>query len=341
MDVGCGLVAETPLQLTQEVASRSSPPHEIAEVFIACQRIELSAPRTSMASPFPGAAPVIKVEDEERSGVSGLVPSEQELRDKFWKDVKRRVELKKRGLYASGSAQPPPPPPPPVQPPPLPLPPPPPAPPAHHPWTKRPATAASGVRGCSTAAAEAIPAQVTGAEGAGAAAPTGAAERPPPHPTGSSTSGERAKGAAARSGSATGAERVPRPGGASGAPVAPAKAQAGAEASGGGEEEADGGVRLLRRGVHDGVAPGAARKGAEAPEQGGPPRRGDERDVPRRAPLRRAQRPAALRREAAHLAAQPQRRSLKNARPHSTHLGGIGWFAVSATCLRACGSLYD
>ncbi|CAN6299017.1 unnamed protein product [Urochloa humidicola] len=142
MDVGCGLVAETPLQLTQEVASRSSPPHEIAEVFIACQRIELSAPRTSMASPFPGAAPVIKVEDdEERSGVSGLVPSEQELRDKFWKDVKRRVELKKRGLYASGSAQPPPPPPPPVQPPPLPLPPPPPAPTAHHPWAKRPATA--------------------------------------------------------------------------------------------------------------------------------------------------------------------------------------------------------
>ncbi|CAN6310706.1 unnamed protein product [Urochloa humidicola] len=87
-----------------------------------------------MASPFLGAALVIKVEDEEDSGVSGLIPSDQELRDKFWKDVKRRVELKKRGLCASGSAQPPPPPPPPVQPPA----PPPPA--AHHRWAKRPAT---------------------------------------------------------------------------------------------------------------------------------------------------------------------------------------------------------
>ncbi|CAN6323685.1 unnamed protein product [Urochloa humidicola] len=105
-----------------------------------------------MASPFPGTTPVIKVEDEEDSGVSGLVPSDQELRNEFWKDVKRRVELRKRSLCASGSAQPPPPLPPPVQPPPLPLPLPPPPLSAHHPWpwAKRPATVAppgfAGVR---------------------------------------------------------------------------------------------------------------------------------------------------------------------------------------------------
>ncbi|RLN19712.1 hypothetical protein C2845_PM02G11060 [Panicum miliaceum] len=87
-----------------------------------------------MASPFPGTTAVIKVEDEENGGVSGgLVLSDQELRNKFWEDVKRRAELRKRGLCASGSAQPPPLPPPPVQPPP-------PPPPAHHPWAKRPAT---------------------------------------------------------------------------------------------------------------------------------------------------------------------------------------------------------
>ena len=98
------------------------------------------------------------------------------------------------------------------------------------------------------------------------------------------------------------------------APTAPAKVRAAqAAAAPGREEEAHRAVRLLRRAVHDGVAPGAAREGAEAPEQGGLPRRGDERAVPgvRRAPLRRAQRPAALRREAAHLAAQAQRRSLR------------------------------
>ncbi|RLN42972.1 hypothetical protein C2845_PM01G39110 [Panicum miliaceum] len=87
-----------------------------------------------MASPSPATAAVIKVEDEENLGVRpGRVPSEQELRNKFWEDVKRRAELKKRGLCTSGSAQPPPPPPPPVQPPP-------PPPPAHQPWAKRPAT---------------------------------------------------------------------------------------------------------------------------------------------------------------------------------------------------------
>ncbi|CAL4942463.1 unnamed protein product [Urochloa decumbens] len=92
-----------------------------------------------MASPFPGT-PMIKVKDEENSGVSGLVPSDQELRNKFWKDVKRRVELRKRSAF--GSAQPPPPPPQPVQPPPppSPLPLPTPPPPAHHQWAKRPAT---------------------------------------------------------------------------------------------------------------------------------------------------------------------------------------------------------
>jgi hypothetical protein len=48
-------------------------------------------------------------------------------------------------------------------------------------------------------------------------------------------------------------------------------------------------VHLLRRAVHDVVAPEAARAGAEAPEQGGLPRRGDERAVlgVQRAPLQR------------------------------------------------------
>ncbi|CAL4917266.1 unnamed protein product [Urochloa decumbens] len=96
-----------------------------------------------MASPFSGTAPVIKVEDEDNSGVSSLVPSDQELRNKFWKDVKRRVKLRKRGLCTSGSAQPPPPPSQLVQPPPppSPLPLPTPPPPAHHQWAKRSATA--------------------------------------------------------------------------------------------------------------------------------------------------------------------------------------------------------
>ncbi|OEL18862.1 hypothetical protein BAE44_0020118 [Dichanthelium oligosanthes] len=107
----------------------------LTEIFISRRR----TPLTSMASLFLGTAlDVIKVEDEESSGVSGgLVSSEQELMKKFWKDVKRRVELKKRGLLcASGSAQSPPLPHPPVRPPPPPSPPPP----AHHPWAKRPAT---------------------------------------------------------------------------------------------------------------------------------------------------------------------------------------------------------
>ena len=69
----------------------------------------------SMASPFPAAASVIKVDDEENRGVPGRVPSDQELRNKFWEEVRRRVELGKRGLSASGSAQPPPPLPPPVR----------------------------------------------------------------------------------------------------------------------------------------------------------------------------------------------------------------------------------
>jgi len=70
-----------------------------------------------MASPFPATAGVIKVEDEENGGVSaGRVPSDQELRNKFREAVKRGVELRKRGLCASGSAQLPPPPlPPPVR----------------------------------------------------------------------------------------------------------------------------------------------------------------------------------------------------------------------------------
>ncbi|XP_039780582.1 formin-like protein 20 [Panicum virgatum] len=64
-----------------------------------------------MASPFPATAGVIKVEDEENGGVSaGRVPSDQELRNKFWEAVKRGVELRKRDLCASGSAQLPPPP---------------------------------------------------------------------------------------------------------------------------------------------------------------------------------------------------------------------------------------
>ncbi|KAG2537360.1 hypothetical protein PVAP13_9NG261000 [Panicum virgatum] len=114
-----------------------------------------------MASPFPAAAAVIKVDDEENRGVPGRVPSDQELRNKFWEEVRRRVELGKRGLSASGSAQPPPPLPPPVRHKHDPSLPPfqnkacefcitkscdappqvqPPPPPAHHPMAKRPAT---------------------------------------------------------------------------------------------------------------------------------------------------------------------------------------------------------
>ena len=148
--------------------------------------------------------------------------------------------------------------------------------------------AASGVRGCSPAAGEAVPAQATRAEGVGAAAAPGAERMPRPGP------GPARPAASAR--------RRPR----RHAPTAPAKVRAAqAAAAPGREEEAHRAVRLLRRAVHDGVAPGAAREGAEAPEQGGLPRRRDERAVRgvRRAPLRRAQRPAALRREAAHLAA--------------------------------------
>ena len=153
--------------------------------------------------------------------------------------------------------------------------------------------AASGVRGCSPAAGEAVPAQATRAEGVGAAAAPGAERMPRPAGPARPAAGARRR---------TGRHRRH-------APTAPAEVRAAAQAAaappGREEEEAHRAVRLLRRAVHDGVAPGAAREGAEAPEQGGLPRRRDERAVPgvRRAPLRRAQRPAALRREAAHLAA--------------------------------------
>ena len=164
---------------------------------------------------------------------------------------------------------------------------------------------ASGVRGCSHATAEAVPTPATRAEGAGAATtPTGAAERPPrPGPT----SAERTKGGACfaaaagrrtrrRHGRAASARRPHQRRGAR----APAKDGAQAT-SPSGEEEAHRAVHLLRRAVHDGVAPEAARAGAEAQEQGGLPRRGDERAVlgVQRAPLQRAQRRAAQRREAA------------------------------------------
>lgn len=98
------------------------------------------------------------------------------------------------------------------------------------------------------------------------------------------------------------------------APTTQAKVRAAQAAEApGSEEEAHRAVRLLRRAVHDGVAPEAAREGAEAPEQGGLPRRGDEREVScvRRLPLRHAQCPTALRREAARLARQAQRRCLR------------------------------
>jgi hypothetical protein len=76
----------------------------------------------------------------------------------------------------------------------------------------------------------------------------------------------------------------------------------------GSEEYAEGAVRLLRRAVHDGVAPEATRAGEEAPEQDGVPRRGDERALRRvqRAPLQRPQRRAALRRKAAPPPALPR-----------------------------------
>ena len=169
---------------------------------------------------------------------------------------------------------------------------------------------ASGVRGCSHATAEAVP---TRAEGASAATTTGAAERPPrPGPS----SAERTKGGAC---SAAGARRTWRRHGRAASARrpqrrarAPAKDDAQATAPSG-EEEAHRAVRLLRRAVHDGVAPEAARAGAEAPQQGGLPRRGDERAVQgvRRAPLQRAQRRAAQRREGAPPATQTQQRSLK------------------------------
>jgi hypothetical protein len=76
----------------------------------------------------------------------------------------------------------------------------------------------------------------------------------------------------------------------------------------GSEEYAEGAVSLLRRAVHDGVAPEATRAGEEAPEQDGVPRRGDERALRRvqRAPLQRPQRRAALRRKAAPPPALPR-----------------------------------
>ena len=187
-----------------------------------------------------------------------------------------------------------------------PLPPPPP-PAAQHPCAKRPAVGPPpGFAVVSHTTAEAVPTPATRAKGASTATTTGAAERPPrPGPS----SAERTKGGACsaagarrtwrRHGRATSARRPHR------LARAPAKDDAQATAPSG-EEEAHRAVHLLRRAVHDGVAPEAARAGAEAPEQGGLPRRGDERAVlgVQRAPLQRAQRRAAQRREAAPPAAQ-------------------------------------
>ena len=168
---------------------------------------------------------------------------------------------------------------------------------------------ASGDRGCSHATAEAVPTPATRAERASAATTTGAAERPPrPGPT----NAERTKGGAC---SAAGARRTWRRHGRAASARrpqrrarAPAKDDAQATAPSG-EEEAHRAVHLLRRAVHDVVAPEAARAGAEAPEQGGLPRRGDERAVlgVQRAPLQRAQRRAAQRRKAAPPASQQGR----------------------------------
>ena len=158
--------------------------------------------------------------------------------------------------------------------------------------------AASGVRGCSPAAGEAVPAQATRAEGVGAAAAPGAERMPRPAGPARPAAGARRR---------TGRHRRH-------APTAPAEVRAAAQAAaappGREEEEAHRAVRLLRRAVHDGVAPEAARAGAEAPEQGGASLRGDERAVPgmQRPPLLWAQRRAASHREAARPAAHAQRR---------------------------------
>ena len=188
-----------------------------------------------------------------------------------------------------------------------PLPPPPP-PAAQHPCAKRPAVGPPpGFAVVSHTTAEAVPTPATRAKGASTATTTGAAERPPrPGPT----SAERTKGGACfaaaagrrtrrRHGRAASARRPHR------LARAPAKDDAQATAPSG-EEEAHRAVHHLRRAVHDGVAPEAARAGAEAQEQGGLPRRGDERAVlgVQRAPLQRAQRRAAQRREAAPPASQ-------------------------------------
>ncbi|KAL6640914.1 hypothetical protein ACP70R_019095 [Stipagrostis hirtigluma subsp. patula] len=101
---------------------------------------------SSMAAPFQSTVPVIKIEDERNIAPISQVPCDQEqILDMFRKGVQRRLELRRKGQCASGSAQPAPPlpvqqappPPPPPPPSPLPLPPPPPAP-AQHTWEKRP-----------------------------------------------------------------------------------------------------------------------------------------------------------------------------------------------------------
>lgn len=144
--------------------------------------------------------------------------------------------------------------------------------------------------------------------GAAAARPATGTKRPPrpghvPPAAAAAATGARQAG---RRGTAASDEQHRR------AATTPAKVGAEEASAPGGEEEAHRTVRALRRAVHDGAAPEGSREGAEAPEQGGLPRRGDERAVPgvQRPPLQRPQRPAAPRREAAPPAAQAQRGSL-------------------------------
>jgi hypothetical protein len=60
-----------------------------------------------MASPpSPDTAAAIKEEDGEDSGVSSLISSDQELRNKFLHDVQRLVELRNRLRAPASGAQP-------------------------------------------------------------------------------------------------------------------------------------------------------------------------------------------------------------------------------------------
>jgi hypothetical protein len=137
---------------------------------------------------------------------------------------------------------------------------------------------ASGVPGWSHATAEAAPTTpATRAEGAGAAT-TGAAEHPPrPGPT---SAGHTKGGACSAAGARRTWQRHGRATSARQAQRCAAKDDA---------QATDRVVHLMRCAVHDGVGPEATRGGAEAPEQGGLPRRGDECAVlsVRRAALRR------------------------------------------------------